>query len=112
MEVIQLGLNSTDWDLAEPNFSIFKADYSQGIKQLITGCSPSNFKYIPELKVIDLGPDHLNGSLLPSFFMSTKLTDLNLSGNNFIGATPIQDIKNMPSVSYAENLSLVTLDLS
>ncbi|KAE8734440.1 protein YLS9-like [Hibiscus syriacus] len=44
--------------------------------------------------------------------MSTKLTDLNLSGNNFTGSIPLQEIKNMPLVSSAENLSLMTLDLS
>ncbi|KAJ6403173.1 hypothetical protein OIU84_015151 [Salix udensis] len=60
-----------------------------------------------KLKVIDLSLNFLTGFLLPDFFTSTTLTDLNLSANNFTGEIPLQGVHDS-----RENLSLVSLDLS
>ncbi|XWS28936.1 hypothetical protein CRYUN_Cryun25bG0114500 [Craigia yunnanensis] len=112
VEVIELSSNSLTGTLPNQTSQFLRMTTFKVSNNTLQGVLPAILGAYPELKVIDLSLNHLNGSLLPSFFMSTKLSYLNLSGNNFTGSVPHQDIKNMPSVSSAENLSLVTLDLS
>ncbi|XVF46388.1 hypothetical protein PTKIN_Ptkin03bG0022800 [Pterospermum kingtungense] len=112
VEVIDLSSNSLTGTLPNQTSQFLRLTTFKVSNNSLQGGLPTILGTYPELKVIDLSRNHLNGSLLPSFFMSTKLTDLNLSGNNFTGSIPLQDIKNVPSVSSAENLSLATLDLS
>ncbi|XWS74251.1 hypothetical protein CRYUN_Cryun02cG0199400 [Craigia yunnanensis] len=112
VEVIELSSNSLTGTLPNQTSQFLRLTTFKVSNNSLQGVLPTILGTYPELKVIDLSLNHLNGSLLPSFFMSTKLTYLNLSGNNFTGSIPLQDIKNVPSVSSAENLSLVTLDLS
>ncbi|KAE8655453.1 putative disease resistance protein [Hibiscus syriacus] len=112
VEVIELNSNSLTGTLPNQTSQFLRLTTFKVSNDSLQGVLPSILGTYPELKVIDLSLNYLNGSLLPSLFMSTKLTDLNLSGNNFTGSLPLQDIKNMPSISSAENFSLVTLDLS
>ncbi|XVF20200.1 hypothetical protein REPUB_Repub11eG0177300 [Reevesia pubescens] len=112
VEVIELSSNSLTGTLPNRTSQFLRLTTFKVSNNSLEGVLPVVLGTYPELKVIDLRLNHLSGSLLPSFFMSTKLTDLNLSGNNFTGSIPLQDMKNMPSVNSAENLSLVTLDLS
>ncbi|OMO91454.1 hypothetical protein COLO4_18363 [Corchorus olitorius] len=106
VEVIQLSSNSLTGTLPDQTSQFLRLTTFKVSNNSLEGVLPEILGTYPELKVIDLSHNHLKGSLLPSFFTSMKLTDLNLSGNNFTGSLP------MPSVSSAENLSLVTLDLS
>ncbi|KAE8666662.1 protein ETHYLENE INSENSITIVE 3 [Hibiscus syriacus] len=112
VEVVELNSNSLTGTLPNQTSQFLRLTTFRVSNDSLQGVLPAILGTYPELKVIDLSLNHLNGSLLPSLFMSTKLTDLNLSGNNFTGSLPLQDIKNMPSISSAENFSLVTLDLS
>ncbi|GMI92088.1 hypothetical protein like AT2G27060 [Hibiscus trionum] len=112
VEVIELSSNSLTGTLPNQTSQFLRLTTFKVSNNKLQGVLPEILGTYPELKVVDLSLNRLNGSLLPSFFMSTKLTALNLSGNNFTGSIPLQGIKNMPSVSSAENLSLVTLDLS
>ncbi|KAK8641523.1 hypothetical protein V6N13_010923 [Hibiscus sabdariffa] len=112
VEVIELSSNSLTGTLPNQTSQFLRLTTFKVSNNKLQGVLPEILGTYLELKVVDLSLNRLNGSLLPSFFMSTKLTDLNLSGNNFTGSIPLQEIKNTPSVSSAENLSLVTLDLS
>ncbi|XVE59125.1 hypothetical protein DITRI_Ditri05aG0020400 [Diplodiscus trichospermus] len=112
VEVIELSSNSLTGTLPNQTSQFLRLTTFKVANNSLQGVLPTILGTYPELKVIDLGLNQLNESLLPSFFMSTKLTYLNLSGNNLSGSIPLLDIKNVPSVSSAENLSLVTLDLS
>ncbi|MBA0866809.1 hypothetical protein Goshw_024633 [Gossypium schwendimanii] len=112
VEVIELSSNSLTGTLPDKTSEFLRLTAFKVCNNSLQGVLPSILATYPELKIVDLSVNRLNGSLLPSFFMSTKLTDLNLSGNNFTGLIPLQDIKNLPSVSSAGNLSLLTLDLS
>ncbi|KAG4198677.1 hypothetical protein ERO13_A05G101300v2 [Gossypium hirsutum] len=112
VEVIELSSNSLTGTLPDKTSEFLRLTAFKVCNNSLQGVLPSILATYPELKVVDLSLNRLNGSLLPSFFMSTKLTHLNLSSNNFTGSIPLQDIKNLPSVSSTGNLSLLTLDLS
>ncbi|XP_017982778.1 PREDICTED: probable inactive receptor kinase At5g10020 [Theobroma cacao] len=112
VEIIELSSNSLTGTLPNQTSQFLRLTTFKVSDNSLQGALPAVLGTYPELKVIDLSRNHLTGALLPSFFTSTKLTDLNLSGNNFTGSIPLQKIQNIPSVSSAENLSLVTLDLS
>ncbi|KAE8729509.1 putative disease resistance protein [Hibiscus syriacus] len=111
VEVIELSINSMTGTLPNQTSQFLRLNTFKVSNNTLQGTLPEILGTYPEFKVVDLSLNRLNGSLLHCFFMSTKLTDLNLSGDNFTGSIPLQEIKNMLLVSSAKNLSLVTLDL-
>ncbi|XP_048438822.1 LRR receptor-like serine/threonine-protein kinase GHR1 [Pyrus x bretschneideri] len=112
IEVIELSSNSLTGSLPNETSQFFRLTSFKISKNSLEGILPTVLGTYPELNVIDLSLNHLQGLLLPSLFSSTKLTDLNLSGNNLSGSIPIQDISSDSSSGSAQNLSLVSIDLS
>lgn len=70
----------------------------------IQGDLPPVLGAYPELRVVDFSLNKLSG-FLPSLFNSTKLVDINLSWNNFIGTVPTEGLT-------PQNYSLLSLNLS
>ncbi|XP_054820109.1 probable inactive receptor kinase At5g10020 [Prosopis cineraria] len=111
VEVIQLSSNSLTGMLPNQTTQFLRLTELKISNNLLEGSLPLVLGTYPELKEIDISHNLLSGVLLSSFFTSTKLTDLNLSHNNISGPIYFQQIPDNPQV-YAENSSLVSVDLS
>jgi hypothetical protein len=59
-----------------------------------------------KLSVLDLSLNALEGSVLPTFFMSPALTVLNLSGNRFTGTIPFQSTHSTESIVLSSQSAL------
>jgi hypothetical protein len=78
----------------------------------LSGSLPSVLGTYQKLSVLDLCLNSLEGPVLPTFFLSPTLTELNLSGNKFTGNIPFQSTHSTESMRLSSQPSLKIVDLS